>query len=496
MTAYADRIRENQMRFDEMVSAMSHERDDEAAMAIAENAARFASLCGVARLASPEIERNLRLVAERLDGVGPVDGDGGGTLLVATELYPVGGHTKVLGRLASMLIDGERVSLVLTRSGNHYVSEELLGSVKASGGEVVMLEDESRLVRAARLRAMAFAYDRSILMVHPEDATAVVAFGTARFNKPVFYFNHANHTFWLGVSIADRILDVNKWGVELSCRLRGVNRESIESLGIPVEEKETHIADGSAVRTALGIPESGTLVTAAGSPRKFRNFEKWRFGDLINKVLEENQSAHFLVIGAEPGAYPEWQWLSRRFGPRLKLVPQMPYARLLQHFAASDVVVDSFPMSGWTSMMDAVRQKTATVYPAGVTGPMDYFADSSAFAPDITAAASIIKRLLDDKNLRTKNIAEMTDRMKESMNPVAFRKRLSAALHSVSGHSIRDFAAAPEPEDSPLSAFIYAMTIRSKIRFALPGVVLKSVREGVTKHYELSLFGGRMSWRF
>lgn len=496
MTAYADRIRENQMRFDEMVAAMSNERDDETAMAIAENAARFASLCGVGRFASPEIERNLRLVAERLDGAGSVDGDVDGTLLVATELYPVGGHTKVLDRLASILMDEGRVSLALTRADNHYVSEELLGSVKASGGEVVVLEDESRLARAARLRALASAYDRSILMVHPEDATAVVAFGMARFNKPVLYFNHANHTFWLGVSIADSILDVNRWGGELSCRLRGVNRERIELLGIPVEEKETPIADGSAVRTELGISEGGALVTAAGSPRKFRNFGKWRFGDLINKVLAENKSAHFLVIGAESDAYPEWQWLSRRFGSRLKLMPQMSYARLLRHFAASDVVVDSFPMSGWTSMMDAVRQKTATVYPAGVTGPMDYFANASAFAPDITAAASIIKRLIADKNLRTENIAEMTGRMKESMNPVAFRKRLSAALHSVSSHSIHDFVAAPEPEDSPLSAFIYAMTIRSKIRFALPGVVLKSVREGVIKHYELSLFGGRFAWRF
>ena len=496
MTTYADRIRENQMRFDEMAAAMSRERDGETAMAIAENAARFASLCGIGRLASPEIERNLRLLSERLYEVGSVDGDRGGTLLVATELYPVGGHTKVLGRLASMLMDGGRVSLVLTRADNHYVPEELLGSVKASGGEVVMLEDESRLTRAARLRAMASSYDRSILMVHPEDATTFVAFGTARFNKSVFYFNHANHTFWLGVSIADRILDVNRWGVELSCRFRGVSRERIESLGIPVELKETLMADGSAVRTELGIPKSGTLVTAAGSPRKFRNFRKWRFGDLINKVLAENQSTYFLVIGAEPDAYPEWQWISRRFGSRLKLMPQMSYSRLLRYFAASDVVVDSFPMSGWTSMMDAVRQKTATVYPAGVTGPMDYFADASAFAPDIATAASIIKRLLDNKDMRAKNIAEMTDRIKESMNPVAFRKRLSAALHSVSGHSIHDFVAAPEPEDSPLSAFIYAMTIRSKIRFALPGIVLKSVREGVSKHHELSLFGGRFVWRF
>ena len=42
MTAYADRIRQNQTRFDEMVAAISRERDGETAMAIAENAAKFA----------------------------------------------------------------------------------------------------------------------------------------------------------------------------------------------------------------------------------------------------------------------------------------------------------------------------------------------------------------------------------------------------------------------------------------------------------------------
>lgn len=420
----------------------------------------------------------------------------GGTLLVATELYPVGGHTKVLERLAEMLKGDGRLSLVLTSSSNKFVPDVIRNAVMMSGGMVVLLDDATVTAKALRLRSIAMAYDREILMVHPEDATPVVAFGTNRFKRPVFYYNHANHTFWLGVGIADRVLDVNKWGVSLSCKLRGVKPGCIESLGIPLVDVVTRVADGSAVRHELGLCNVESLVTAAGSPRKFRNFGKWRFGDLINKVLSENQSAHFLVIGAESDAYPEWQWLSRRFGSRLKLVPQMSYARLLRHFAASDVVVDSFPMSGWTSMMDAVRQKTATVYPAGVTGPMDYFADASAFAPDITTAASIIKRLIDDKNLRAANIAEMTERMKESMNPVAFRKRLSSALHSVSSHSIHDFVAAPEPEDSPLSAFIYAMTIRSKIRFAMPGVVLKSVREGVTKHYELSLLGGRFVWRF
>ena len=147
-------------------------------------------------------------------------------------------------------------------------------------------------------------------------------------------------------------------------------------------------------------------------------------------------------------------------------------------------------------MMDAVRQNAATVYPAGVTGPMDYFADSSAFAPDAGTAAYIVRKLLADSALRKANVVEMTERIRTTMNSSVFKGRLLDSFGSVEGHCLHDFHAVAEPDDSPLSAFIYAMTVRRKTKFSIPGLAISSVREGTSKYHEFSLFGGRFVWRF
>ncbi len=496
MIVSQDRIRENRIRFDGLLAEAACERDDERAMALVFEVAKFASLNGVGLLASSGLEARLRTIAERLEAKSDSCDSRGGTLLVATELYPVGGHTKVLERLAGMLKDKGRVSVVLTASGNGYLPDAIRGIAAACGGEAVFLDCDSRLERAARLRTIAAGYDRVLLMVHPEDAISVVAFGTERFRKPVFYYNHANHTFWLGVSIADKVLDVNKWGADLCCRLRGVDPKNVESIGIPALSSCVGRTDGREMRRELGIGEGEKLVMAAGSQRKFRNFGRWRFGDFISDVLSRNPSADFLVVGAESSAYPEWQSVFSRFGRRIKLMPAMQHERLLRCFAASDVVVDSFPMSGWTSMMDAVRQNVATVYPAGVTGPMDYFADSAAFVRTADEAVSLIGRLLEDESARRDNVAEMTRRVAAALDSESFKLRLLTSLDGASEHAMHDFEETPEPQDSQLSPFIYSMTLRRKVKFSLPGFRLESVREGTSKYRELSLFGGRFVWRF
>lgn len=43
-----------------------------------------------------------------------------------------------------------------------------------------------------------------------DDPTAVVAFGIEKFERPVIFYNHSAHLFWIGKSIADIVLDVVK----------------------------------------------------------------------------------------------------------------------------------------------------------------------------------------------------------------------------------------------------------------------------------------------
>lgn len=495
MSGYYDKVKENRARFDGMVERLSRETDAEEVIMLATDAARFASLCGVGLMASSAIERKLRSVAESVGDSSAQGSVAGGTCLVATELYPVGGHTKVLERIAAMLKDEGRLSLVLTASANRFVPDAIRDAVESSGGEVAILEKESGVRKSLQLRGFAEGCDRVLLMVHPEDAVAVAAFGTSRFGKPVFYYNHANHTFWLGASIADCILEINSWGRELDMSRRGIPADRIELVGIPVKGNGASTGDAIAARERLKLDACTPLVVAAGSPRKFRTFGRWNFGELIGLVLSQNDNATFAIVGAEGDSYPEWAHLSARFGDRLLLLPQMPYAELLDLYAAASVVVDSFPMSGWTAMIDAVRQGAATVFPQGVTGAMDCFADSGAYVADAVRAASMVHRLIIDADARRRNVSEMRSRIATALDGAIFSSRLREVLASRNEHRVYQIADT-NVEPTELDMFLYAMTVRSKIKFALPGISLSSVREGASKHYELSFLGGRFIWRF
>ena len=130
MIEYYNKVKENRTRFDEMVERTVCETDDEEAIKLATDAARFASLCGVGLLASSALERKLCSIAESIGDVPAQGRRVGGTCLVASELYLVGGHTKVLERVAAMLKDEGCLSLILTASVNRFVPDEIRDAVK------------------------------------------------------------------------------------------------------------------------------------------------------------------------------------------------------------------------------------------------------------------------------------------------------------------------------------------------------------------------------
>ena len=46
-----------------------------------------------------------------------------------------------------------------------------------------------------------------ILHVHMYDVLPILAFANGDFNRPVMFYNHADHLFWLGASISDLVVN-------------------------------------------------------------------------------------------------------------------------------------------------------------------------------------------------------------------------------------------------------------------------------------------------
>lgn len=495
---YRSAVIANRDRFDRMVHMAVAENDREAACAKIENAASFASLCGTGIYASNALEEKLRGIAEIIEDAQNVCGSPSGILLVATKLYEVGGHTKVLERFCEMLAEeGERISLFLTSCSSGYIPDSLRESVRRSGGDIAVPNSSSYVDRARQLRLLASGYRCVLLMSHPEDVVHVLAFGTSRFSRPVFSYGHANHTFWLGVSVVDRLLEINAWGCDIATRLRGIPPERISVVGLPVENSKTRPStrDRKVMFEMFGIPIDHPIVVTAASPRKFRTVGDMDFSVMAEGILSSPANVVLVVVGPDKVGTPEWDALRGRFPGRLICTGPLEYSDLLACYAAADVVMDSYPLNGWTSLVDAIAVGAAVVCPQGSMGLMDYLVDSPAYAKDAGSTVQKVLSLVADLSARRANANEMQRRMAASTDYGAVKRRLVSALGQETCHRIHQFAEMANEEPTVQDLAIYAMTVRRKVKFSMPGISLCSVREGASKYHELSLFGGKLVWR-
>lgn len=493
-----DAIVSNRERFLRLVDHVVEIADAERACAEIESAARFASLCGTGIYASSALEEKLRRIADAIECGQDACVSPSGILLVATKLYEVGGHTKVLERFCDMLAeDGERVSLFLTSPSDGCVPDALRESVHRSGGDIVVADNSSYVARARRLRLTASGYRCVLLMTHPEEVVHVLAFGTSRFGRPVFSYGHANHTFWLGVSVVDRLLEINAWGGDIATRLRGIPPERISVVGLPVERSKTQPStrDRKVLFEMFGIPADRPIVVTAASPRKFRTVGDMDFSVVAEGILSSPAGVVLVVVGPDKAGTPEWDALRGRFPGRLICTGPLKYPDLLACYAAADVVMDSYPLNGWTSLVDAIAVGAAVVCPQGSMGLMDYLVDSPAYAKDAGSTVQKVLSLVADLSARRANANEMQRRMAASTDYGAVKRRLVSALGQETCHRIHQFAETANEEPTVQDLAIYAMTVRRKAKFSMPGISLCSVREGASKYRELSLFGGKLVWR-
>ena len=69
---------------------------------------------------------------------------------------------------------------------------------------------------------------------HPHDPSALIAFGTPDFKRPIILFNHADHIFWLGLSVADYVADLNSGGNKITSINRGAKNSFILSVKLNI----------------------------------------------------------------------------------------------------------------------------------------------------------------------------------------------------------------------------------------------------------------------
>jgi hypothetical protein len=263
-------------------------------------------------------------------------------LHVATTVYAVGGHTRLIRNWIKSFPEF-RHSFLLTDQTGGAIPDFLLATVKESGYVVELPAEADLLTKALMLRQTACGnFDFVLLHHHPNDVVPTVAFASENC-PPVAVVNHADHVFWLGASVADLVVDFCSAGKRISDNRRAAKKTTIVPYLVELREPEISRRDA---RRALQIGENETVLITVGSPFKYKPNEKHDFFATAKKILERNETARIFFIG------PNREQASKEnLHDRMTFLGQVEDATAYQ--IAADIYLDGFPLGGGLASLES-----------------------------------------------------------------------------------------------------------------------------------------------
>ena len=316
-----------------------------------EEISRFATLYGPGLLMDPRLEAMLlQVAAKELPSINlrrKVEGRRR-LLHVVTEVFEVGGHTRVLDNWISLDRRSEH-SVIFTKQKSK-LPEWLRFSLSEAGAHVHFLSPElSSLESGRRLREFTASQKWSAIVLHHHmnDAAPALAFSEAG-DIPIIIYNHADHLHWLGVSIADLIIDFSPKRMEYSRIFRKAKRGYL--LPYPLGNA-VPCMDAKEFRYALGLASSDVMLVSMGNRYKFCPHGEYDFLAVMAQVLKACPQSHLYVIGLSRDDYA--QFSGSPFPSNLHCVGEL--SNPVNYCAAADLFVEPFPIGTGLGVFDVCR---------------------------------------------------------------------------------------------------------------------------------------------
>ena len=424
------------------VLRLAAEGDDERTLRWIRLAAEVAWAAHPGRLSDERLEAVALAIGQRLEPLPTVEERaspgrraGRHVLHVATAVAGAGGHTRLLENWVKA-DDASVHSLLLLDQDGKPIPPALADRVAGSGGEAIVVPPGTSLLeQARRLRSVARSgYDCTVLHHNPNDVVPLVAFAIEDV-PPVAVMNHADHIFWLGVSITDMVVEFREFGARLSHERRGVRRNVVFPLPLDIYPA---YATREQARARLNIAADEQVLLSIGSAAKYTPTVRQRFFDTLSRVLDANPKAHLYVIGV--GEHHADRLAIARH-ERMSLLGVLNDPSDYQ--AAADLYLEGFPFGSYTALLEtAVRGVCPVVMYAPtehndisgevtLSGLVHGARDASGYVADVTA-------LLGDPPERARRAGLIAQRIRTYHDAAASRgyveevyRRLAALRHEV-----------------------------------------------------------------
>lgn len=436
--------------------------------AIAKRAIKLAVWSSTGRYCSPIIESVYLELARKIHTPVKSTFSEGSTLHVITECYGVGGHSKVVERWISNSGNNEKHSIVFTGQAMHAIPHDFLKLVEDKNGRIISLSSAKLTSsKAKRLRYIASGYERVVLHTHMYDVVPLIAFGSEEFTRPVVLYNHADHLFWLGVSIADVVAETREWGQKFTQKYRGINSSLI--LSIP---PNANLDRAKHSGVAKDKTKDCIRILSVGAAHKYVELTDNNFTRYMKWVLSEYSHAEFLLVGPTSEQFPQWAALEKEYSGRILVLGPRSNSELHELMLSSQLIIDSFPMSGGTALGEAVSLGIPVLALQSVTGHLDYTYKSESYCDTFSDLLHKTERFFNEPNYKNVLSIDIYNHFCDSENIEQWKVRLNEILKALpEKHNVNNLNAHVEYDFSELDKFILTVSESKRLVFNLFGLI-------------------------
>ena len=316
-------------------------------------AVHFAVYNVIGRFSDHEIEKQLCEISQKIS-TSSFEFKKDAVLHVMTKCYETGGHTRVVENWIKASPSPESHSLYLIDQGKTAVPTWLAKAIFSTKGEIIHSEkNREDLVKGQNLREIASQYQYVVLHTHMYDLVPILAFGTKDFKRPIIFYNHAEHMFWLGVSISDVVVDMNEAAQKFSQKYRGIQKSQSKIVKIPFHCKTSKISR-STTRHELGIQEHKNLFLGIGNSYRFKPYVDMDYPSMVAEILSLDLNNVYIIMGTD-GDEMYWEKVRREFpNDRLFFTGVVKDKDIFTSIIkASDCYIEVFPFGSETSSFEA-----------------------------------------------------------------------------------------------------------------------------------------------
>lgn len=434
---YYDKVALQRANFETMLAVIEKTDDMQEKLQLAEFASYYAVHNNTGYFTSSILEKVFTDYAKRLKAnLSGIKYKPNSFLHILTEGYRAGGHTRVVERWIENAPLTQSHSVVILKH-NGAVLDTLAKNTAEKNGEFIIFDTSLNLKsRALKLRELAMSYEYVILHTHMEDATAVVAFGVENFSRPVLFYNHASHLFWIGKSITDLLLDL--WHDDgITQKRRKIFNTYF--LGIPSKKIQLIDADKTASRKKLNLPLNKKIIITAGSDFKFKPIDDENLLDLIEQIIDDECICYAIGIPQNDKAWSKGQGKS---GGKIIPLGVINFdSGYMDYIKSADLYLDSYPVGGETAMIDAISVGTTALSLKSVYPQADYLAVTRAYCLTKNDFIQKAKKILSDESFAREILDEERQSLIKHQSIEAWNEKIENLLKiAPKSHKVQDLS--------------------------------------------------------